>query len=45
MHWKLKNAHLVPSRHYEHSPEKATENDEKLLWEMNMQSDHVIKAR
>ena len=31
---------------YEHVPDSVSENDEvKLLWDMNIQCDHVIKAR
>ena len=33
-------------RWYEHEPESVVENDGvKLLWEVNIQCDHIIEAR
>ena len=33
-------------RVYEHAPDSVSENDEvKLLWDVNIQCDHVIEAR
>ena len=48
VYWKLwKKYHLEKKdTWYEHAPDSVSENDEvKLLWEVNIQCDHVIEAR
>ena len=48
VHWKLcEKYHLEKKdKWYEHAPDSVSENDEvKLLWDLNIQCDHVIEAR
>jgi len=47
-HWKLcEKYHLEQKdKWYEHTPNSVSENDEvKLLWDINIQCDHVIETR
>ena len=46
--WELcrKYGLAAAERWYEHQPDTVTENDScKLLWDFNVQTDHVIQAR
>ena len=48
VHWKLcEKYHLEKKdKWYKHAPDSVSENDEvKLLWDVNIQCDHVIEAR
>ena len=48
VHWKLCYKYEVnrSEKWYEHQPEKVVENERcKILWDMTIQCDHVIKAR
>ena len=48
IHWEFcrKYGVAVSERWYEHQPETVTKNDScKLLWDFNIQTDHVIQAR
>ena len=48
IHWKLCELHQLEGKvkWYSHVPEGVVENDEvKLLWDMTIQLDNVIKAR
>ena len=48
VHWKLCENYYLEKKDkcYEHAPDSVSENDEvKLLWDMNIQCDHVIEAR
>ena len=47
VHWKLCCKYDVRSeKWYEHQPEGVVENEKcKILWDMTIQSDHVIEAR
>ena len=48
VHWKLcEKYHLEKKdKWYEHAPDSVSENDEvKLLWDLNIQCDHVIESR
>ena len=48
VHWKLcGNYHLEKKDNWnKHGPDSVSENDEvKLLWDVNIQCDHVIEAR
>ena len=48
IHWDLckKWGVQVTAKWYHHVPEKVTETDQvKILWDFNIQTDHVIKHR
>ena len=48
LHWKLREKYGSESneRWYEHEPQSVVENDGvKLLWDVNIQCDHIIAAR
>ena len=48
VHWKLCEKYHLEKKEkwYEHAPDSVSENDEvKLLWDVNIQCDHVIEAR
>ena len=48
VHWKLarKCNFEVGDNWYEHEPKKVLENeDDKMLWDFSIQTDHVIEAR
>ena len=48
IHWKLCERFMFerPEQGHEHNPETVSENATyKLLWDMNIQCDHVIEAR
>ena len=48
VHWKLCGKYNLERKQkwYEHEPEGVIENDDvKILWDMNIQCDHVIGAR
>ena len=48
LHWKLSKTHQFPcsDKWYDHVPEMVCENNEvKLLWDCDIQTDHVIQAR
>ena len=48
VHWKLCEKYGFKSNEkwYEHEPESVVENDRvKLLWDVNIQCDHIIEAR
>ena len=48
IHWKLCELHQLEGKvkWYSHVPEGVVENDEvKLLWDMTIQLDNVIKAK
>ena len=48
IHWCMCRKYLIQceDRWYEHRAEKVTENEDvKLLWDFNIQTDHVISAR
>ena len=48
VHWKLCENYYLEKKDkcYEHAPDSVSENDEvKLLWDVNIQCDHVIEAR
>ena len=48
IHWDVckKNKIQVEEKWYEHEPAPVTENEEcKILWDFNVQTDHVIEAR
>ena len=48
IHWKLCKKHALErkERWYNHNPDGTAENnDVKLLWDINIQCDHVIEAR
>ena len=48
VHWKLceKYHREKKDKWHEHAPDSVSENNEvKLLWDVNIQCDHVIEAR
>ena len=48
VHWNLCRRYRIQHTRnwYEHNAEKVTENEKaKILWEFNIQTDHVIQAR
>ena len=48
IHWELRRKYglAAAERWHEHQPDTVTENDScKLLWDFNVQTDHVIQAR
>ena len=48
IHWEIcrKNGFDVDEKCYKHEPEKVVENDScKMLWDVTIQTDHVIEAR
>ena len=48
IHWEVcrKNGFDVDEKCYKHEPEKVVENDScKMLWDVTIQTDHVIEAR
>jgi len=48
IHWCMCRKYLIPcnDRWYEHRAEKVAQNDEvKILWDMQVQTDHEIEAR
>ena len=48
MHWKLarKCNCEAGDKWYEHEPESVSENEDyKILWDVSIQTDHVIEAR
>ena len=48
LHWELCKKHALEckERWYDHNPDGTVENnDVKLLWDINIQCDHVIEAR
>ena len=48
VHWKLSEKYHLEKKDkwYEHALDSVSENNEvKLLWDVNIQCDHVIEAR
>ena len=48
MHWKLPRKCNFEARDkwYDHEPESVLENEDyKILWDLSIQTDHVIEAR
>ena len=47
VHWKLarKFNFEAGDKWYEHEPESVLENEDKILWDFSIETDHVIEAR
>ena len=46
MHWEVCRKISFDVKRYKHEPEKVVENDSwKILWDITMQTNHVIEAR
>ena len=45
MHWELCRKTGFDVKRYKHKPEKVVENDSWKIWDIAMQTDHVIEAR